>query len=244
MRLLTPPAGKSLREIENAKQEVRTQQLEQIIRDKRKEIEQVEHIAVEALSKHGLENYEDEKRWKTRIAELTLEVEGLEQRRRTALLPLEKREKELTIKDRVLSEREEKLSIKETDLESVQEALAERLDDLSERQLTASEYATSLEQRNSNLVLQESEIQKRQDALVVILRQTNEEKQINETNLSTQIALLKGREKAISQRERVVEKKEKGFVSREKAILDKYETLRRAISEMKLRYGDKLNIKL
>ena len=66
--------------------------------------------------------------------------------------------------------------------------------------------------------MKEEDIKKRQDALVVIIQQSNEEKQKAEYELAEQKAVFKGREVVLEERERIVSDKEKSFANREKAI--------------------------
>lgn len=160
------------------------------------------------------------------------------------VVPLEKRIRAVDTKDSALSKREELIVIKEAENNRTAELLQDRLDHISEREQDAIDFAATLEARSSNLTIQENDLRKRQDALVEIIKQTSVEKIKAETELGKQKAVLKGREVVLAERERVVRTKENGFIAREKSITDKYQTLQRAISEMKLKYGEKLNIKL
>lgn len=242
MKLLKTEEGKSKRSIDNAAQELRGVQLDALIVSKRKELDSTDRQLTAVLSEKGQQGQKEESFWKERISELTREVDALESRRKAALVPLQEREKAIQDKESVLLKREEQSSIKESDLERTRELLEDKLDDVSEREQTAIDYAGTLESRSSVLSLQEDDMQKRQDALVSVLRQAVEEKAREEALLSQQKAMLKGREVVISEREAEAAKKEKSFADREKKILDQYQTLQRAIAEVKLKYGDKLKL--
>lgn len=242
MKLLTRPEGQSMRATENASQELRSIQLDQAIRDKRKEIDDLEKIFIQTLSAQGNKNYEEERLWKEKISGLTNEVLELEGRRQRALVPLVEKEKLLQDRDSALLKREEITSIKESDLEYMRDFLENKLDAVSEREQNAVTYAETLNNREFNLQFQEHELKNRSDALTMILKESHEEIEKGKMELSQQKATLKGREVTILERERNVAMKEKSFANREKAILDKYATLQRAITETNLKHG--LNIKL
>jgi len=235
MKLLTPPAGKSRQQVENASQELRAIQLDELIRAKRKELNDLDALTVSALSRSGIEHYEEEQKWKEKINTLTIEVEALESRRKSALVPLEEREKQVQDKDSALSKREETIAIKETDLEQTREILEDRLDAVSEREQDATKYSQILNNREFAVQLQEKQIAERMKALTDILRESYEDIQTAKTEAAQRKALLKGRDVSITERERNVEMQEKSFANREKSIVDRYLTLQRAITEVNLK---------
>lgn len=234
MRLLSPPQGKSLLASDVASQQVRSVEIDNIIRAKRKEISELDNVLVNSLSELGKKGSTEEQFWKERISNLTHEVEGLESRRKSALVPLEAKEKELEDKERVLLKREELVDLQESENISSGELLEKRLDDVSEREQTALNYAKSLEIRSQNISLQENNIRIRQEALVSIIQQVNKDKKLAEEEINQQKAILKGREVILAEREALCTKKEAGFANREKKILDQYRTLQSTITEVNL----------
>lgn len=235
MRLLSAPEGKSRRDTEIASQEIRVQELEALIIAKRKEISNLDATIVRTLSESGTKNYEEEQAWKAKIRELTREVEALESRRKSALVPLEIKEKELEDKERSLLEREETAIIKESDLEHTRQLLEDRLDDVSEREQSSVDYSNTLSNREYALQVKESELESRTAILTQTLKESLESIELTKQELAKQKAVLKGREVSLIEREQNVTKKETGFADREKSIVDRYKTLLSAINETKLK---------
>lgn len=235
MRLLSPPAGKSLLAADIALQQARAAELDDVIKAKRKEVNDLDNAQIHSLSELGKKGSAEEQFWKERITNLTREVEGLESRRKSALIPLEAREKQADDRERVLLKREELAALQESDNLSERELLEDRLDDISEREQTALDYSKMLEARSQNLSLQEKEVKSRQESLVTIIQQVNESKKLDEENMNKQKAILKGREIILAEREAVCSKKEAGFANREKKILDQYRSLQKAITEVNLK---------
>ncbi len=235
MRLLSGPQGKSRKELENINQEIRSLELDGVIKSKRKEISDLDRELVSSLSQIGSERYEEEKQWKEKIRILTEEVDNLERRKSIALVPLEKREQEVETKDSVLSRREENILIKESDMERTREILQDRLDAISEREQDATDYSVKLNSREFAIQFQEKEIQGRMAALTEILKESLSDILIAQTEEARRKAVLKGRDVSIKEREEHVRQQEASFANREKAIVDRYKTLQRAIAEINLR---------
>lgn len=244
MRLLKPLEGQSRRQIENAQQELRSSQLDQVLKDKRKEINDLDIQLVNSLSEIGRRNYDEENMWKEKIDVLTREVEALESRRKSALVPLEEREKEVQNRESALLKREEIIAIKESDVEQTREILENKLDAISEREQDATNYSVNLNNREFAIQLQEKQIGERMAGLTIILQESYDEMQKAQAENAQRKAILKGRDVSIAEREKNVDMQEASFANREKAIVDRYKTLLSAISETKLKYGNKLNIKL
>lgn len=234
MRLLSAPQGKSKRETDIASQELRVQELDSLLMQKRKEISETDALLVRTLSETGLKNYEEEQAWKEKIQGLINEVTALESRRKSALVPLETREKEVETKERVLLEREEQTILKESDFEYTRQLLEDKLDVVSEREQDAEKYAQILNNREFSVQLQEAQVKQRMEALTTILKESYEEILTSQAESARQKAILKGRAVSITEREKNVEMQEAGFANREKAILDKYKTLQRTITEVNL----------
>ena len=241
MRLLTPPAGQSLRQVELAQQELRATQLDQVIKDKRKEINDLDNRLINSLSETGKKGKEEEQMWKEKIAVLTREVDALESRRKSALVPLEEREKSVQDREGVLLKREEMVLIKETDLEQTKELLEDKLDAISEREQEATDYSVTLNNREFAIQLQEKQISERMKALTDILQESFNEIQKAQAEAAQRKAVLKGRDVSITEREKNVELQEASFANREKRIVDRYQTLLRAINETKLKQNGNHN---
>lgn len=235
MRLLKPQEGQNRKQSENATLELRAQQLDQVIKDKRKEINDLDIQLVNSLSEIGTKNYEEEQQWKSKIRVLTQEVEALESRRKSALLPLEEREKKVQDRESVLLKREENLAIKESDVEQIRELLEDKLDTVSEREEEATKYSITLNNREFAIQLQEKQISERMNALTDTLKESYGEIQKAKTQIAEREAFLKGRDVSITERERNVDIKEASFANREKAITDRYNMLLRTITETNLK---------
>lgn len=235
MQLLSAPQGKSRLDVENAQQQVRAQELDLLIKQKRKELDNLDKLSIKALSEQGIEHYEEEKLWKERISSLTTEVEALESRKKSALLPLEEREKVIQTKESALLQREEQITVRESNAEYEKEALEDKLDRLSEREQGAEKYAQVLNNREFSIQLREKQVEDRLSALTVILRETYEDITKAQQEAAQYKAVLKGRDVSISEREKNVDMQEKSFSDREKRIADRYKTLLRAITETNLK---------
>lgn len=234
MRLLSAPEGKSRRDIDNASQELRSQELDKILASKRKEINDLDAVLVRTLSENGTKNYEEEQAWKNKIAELASEVSALESRRKSALIPLEEREKSVQDRESALLQREETIVIKESDIEYTKQALEDKLDSLSEREQDVLDYSKKLANREANIKLQEIQVETRLKALTTILQESYEEIIKSQSEQAQAKAILKGRDVSISEREKNVSQQVASFENREKAIVDRYKTLLRAITETNL----------
>lgn len=243
MRLLSTPQGKSARELETAQQALRITQLDETMRAKRKELNDLDKQLENDLSEKGLRNYQEEQLWKAKLAGLAREVEALESRRKSALVPLEEREKAVQDRESVLLQREESVVLRESDVEYAKDSLEERIDSVSEREQGANDNDKRLSIREANIRLQEQETAKRADALARIMNESYVETESAKTDLARQKAVIKGRDTAISERERIVAEKEAGFADRERAIADRYKTLQRAIMETNLKNDGKLGTK-
>lgn len=237
MKLLSQPQGKSKQQLDTANNERRVLELDALIVKKRKELDDVDKSLVASLSAAGARNYEEESKWKEKLSALEREVEALESRRKSALVPLQQREKEADDKDRALAAREESLSLKESDLEYTKLALEKKLDDVSEREQSAEDYAQSLNTRDFSLKESERQVTLRVEALTTVLRDILAEEELARTEQARRKAVLKGRAVSITEREQHVASQEAAFEAREEAILDKYRTLQRTITEVNLKNG-------
>lgn len=166
------------------------------------------------------------------LAQKMMEYEEI---RKTVIVPLVNREQVLQNNERALLKREEHIAIRETENDSERQLLEDRFDDISEREQATKDYSATLEQRARNIALQEGEFQKHQDSLVVLLREFSNDKKKAEDDISTQRALLKGRETILLEREKICAKQEAGFANREKSILAKYRQLQKAITATNLK---------
>ncbi len=234
MKLLSTPQGKSRREQENVDQELRAIELDKLIVAKRKELSDLDRLLISSLSEKSVKNYEEEQLWKNKIQELTNEVEALESRRKSALVPLEEREKKAQDRESALLKREEMVQIKESDIERTKELLEQRLDEISEREQEATNYSILLNNRRFNIEFQEKEIQVRSEAMVQILKESLEEVELAKAEAAKRKAILKGRDVSITEREKNVELQEAAFATREQKILDRYRSLQKAITETNL----------
>lgn len=235
MRLLSAPEGKSRQDLDTAQKILRSNELDILIAAKRKEINDLDAVLVRTLSEKGAKNYEEEQAWKTKITALTTEVEALESRRKSALVPLEEREKTVQDRESVLLQREETIVIKESDLEYTSELLQDKLDAVSEREQDALSHAKRLNNREANIKLQEEQVESRLKALTIILQESYEEITTSQYEQAQAKAVLKGRDVSISEREKQVEAQVASFENREKAIVDRYKTLLRSITETNLK---------
>jgi chromosome segregation ATPase len=236
MNLLSQPQGKSKHELDIADQERRIIQLDGLIVKKRKELEELDATFVRNLSEKGAQNYEEEQNWRQRIDSLRIEVEALESRRKSALVPLEERGKKVEDRERVLLQREEQAALKESDIEYTSQALENRLDEISEREQESISYEKRLSERDMVLKIRESELETRMAALTEVIRQVLLDAERAKAEASERKALLRGRDISITEREQSVARQEASFVNRERAILDRYQTLQRAITETNLKY--------
>jgi len=235
MRLLKPQEGNQLRKLQEATELSRSLQLDKVLKDKRKEIQDLDNQLVNRLSEVGKQGADEVQLWKDRINALTIEVDALESRRKSALVPLEEREKEVQDKHSALLKREELVAIKETDVEETKELLQERLDAVSEREQDATKYSLILNNREFAIQLQEKQIGERMSALTEILQESLDETQKAQAEAARYKAVLKGRDVSITEREKYVEKQNASFANRELRIADRYKTLLRAITETKLK---------
>lgn len=238
MRLLTPPQGKSRREIELAEQAVRAQELDELVQTKKKELNDIDLTFERSLSEKGKANYEEEEEHKARIRILEQDVQNLERRRERALLPLESKEKELQDKESALLKREREVTTKESEAEYTAQSLQDKLDTVSEREEDALEYSVTLTSREANIRLREEEIEKREASLTSILKQSMDEVNEGRTEITRQKAVLKGRGIVLTERERAVEKSLKSIADRELRLVDRYKTLQKAITETNLKHGN------
>jgi len=234
MKLLSPPEGKSQLAVQNAAQEVRSIELDKLMVAKRKELNDLDNRLVNSLSEVAKQGVAEEQLWKTRIAALTQEVDALESRRKSALVPLVSRENEVDDRERVLLKREEVIAMRESENDSERQMLEDRLDEVSEREAEANQYAISLNNREFAIGLQESQLKDRMDSLTTILMESLEEVKRAQTESARYKAMLKGRDVSIAEREKYVEAQEASFANREASILDKYRTLQKAITETNL----------
>lgn len=235
MRLLKREEGQKLQQLEIAQKQSRSIQLDDVIKDKRKEITELDNHLVNRLANAGTQGLEEEQMWRDRISALTIEVDALESRRKIALVPLEEREKSVHTRESALLRREEIVAIKDSDLEHTKELLEEKLDDVSEREQDAVKYSLILNNREFTIKTKEEEVEKRMDAVTDLMKQHMEENEKTKADLASQKAILRGRDVSITEREQIVAKKEAGFADREKRIADRYATLQRAITEINLR---------
>lgn len=241
MKLLTTPQGKSRRELDNATQELRGLELDKALVAKRRELVELDRLLEKNLSEKGAQNYEEEKKWQQKIRALTDEVEGLESRRKSALVPLQEREQSVQDRESALLQREERLLIKETDVETTKDLLEDKLDTVSEREQDAERYASTLNAREFTVQFKEEQVEKRLGALTQILRESFEEIESSQKESARKKALIKGRNITVSERERLADLREADFARREEAILDRYRTLQRAITEVNLNNGNNNN---
>lgn len=242
MKLLSTPQGKSRRELENVNQELRAQELDTLIRAKRKELEDLDKQVLSSFSEKATKNYEEEELWKEKIRQMTEEVENLERRKKIALVPLEQREKEVEDKISALSKREELVAIKESDIESTKEILQRRLDEVSEREQEATDYSITLNNRRFNIEFQEAEMKRNMEAITKIIAESLVEADKARAEAARRKAILKGRDVSITEREKNVEMQEASFANRERKITDQYQSLLRAITETNLKNNGNRNI--
>lgn len=229
MRLLTPPQGKSRRELENVDQELRAVQLDKVIVDKRKEIQDLDSLMVKTLSEQGAKNYEEEQAWKDKITQLTTEVEALESRKRVALQPIQEREGVLKTKEEEVLNREKDALLRESTLNYRQQALETGQNELQRQEIAIKQAQNALLEQTIKVSQDEKESFKR----VRLLERSCEELESKEaiildtvTKLALEVSSLREerrtllipietREKALNQRADALSQKEASLLKKE-----------------------------
>lgn len=239
MKLLAPAEAQDKAKSKAEAHKHRLVSLEGLIQQKNKELADAE--ATFALTLKGQRDvwYTEEEKHKTNILSLRKEVEGLEERRRQALIPLTERAKILDTKASALDEREVKLNKFEEGLLQEADQLVNRLDEVSERELQADKTAKTLAIQEEGIKAQAAQVAAGSASLTGAIAQATAESNKREEALVLREFAVKGKEANIAERERKVNEKEAGFDNREKAIKDQYEALRQAIEEINKKHGTK-----
>lgn len=241
MKLLSTPQGTSKQSLDQATQERHILELDSLIKQKRKELDELDRSQLRIASESTTKNFTEEQEWKQKITALTIEVDALESRKRSALVPLQEREKQVETKERVLLEREIQVNLKASDNDYTAEILTNRLDEVSERERAATDLSRLLTAREVTITAKEREVESRMNAVTSTMKKAIEDIEEAKAELSQEKAVLKGRDTAITERERLVALQEAGFSNREKKITDQYHALQRAITETNLKHGTQFN---
>lgn len=225
MRLLSPPQGKSRLASENASQEIRAQELDKLIVAKRKELNDLDNSFVFALSTKGIQNYEDEQKYKEKIKILTSEVESLEKRKERALLPIKERENDLLQNEQNLTHREDSLVLRETNLERESELILTRLSDVEKREQYSEKQRRELDTRNREIDAREKNsiltLEKVEMSVKEAEQKERETREVVAT-LDTEVSILRQERKEllipIEERERSLDNRSAALTSRENSI--------------------------
>lgn len=226
--LFTSKDARNLREEEDAKKAMRSQELDIAIAQKRSEIHRLDETYTKMHEAHVAQNVIEEREHQEKMTRMKKEVGELEERRRIALLPLQEREQELHDKDVVLSKREESVAIKEAEVTGTLEALTERMDEVSEREQMLDERERKLDSRKAGLDMQTEEVNQRHRALTELIVVKQAEFAKADASMASRNAVLEGREIAIAEREKRNADKDRDLHNRERALADAYRTLERA----------------
>lgn len=232
MNLLSVKDSRTKRAAENSTQELRSVELDVLIRDKRKELDDLVLLIAGNLERCRTENEVERREHIELLTPLRREVEELEQRKKQALLPLHEKEKEVEDRMVVLLQREEEVSIRESEAESTLEHLQDRLDDIQERSHELDSKKNALDKREFGVKIQEDEVIDRSTKLTTVLETGYESLKKAASLVEKEKAEARGREIILSERESRLVKKEKDLESREKALIDKYQTLERSIARL------------
>lgn len=239
MRLLSTPQGKSQRELDNSAQELRSIELDGMIKSKRQELDNLDKQLVASLSTLGLKNYEEEEMWKSRIKALTEDVQNLETRKRIALEPLIERQKEIDKKDKEISQRETVCSSEESRLLEEKESITTREKTLVTRETHLLERSSSIKLREEQAKAWEEEqtariVAKEQEYKQLVSYEMVLREQLN--SLEKETILLREEKKElltpIKTLERAIAKREESLRQRENALVKREESIRKGEEEI------------
>lgn len=208
-------------------------EIQDLIVQKHKELSQVEGDFTAALEKQRTQWVKELADFEEKHGVLKKQVEGLEDRKARALIPLTKLEEELHTKHRSLEDWEVQLHKKEADLADTSDTLATRLDEVAERELHVAD-------REKAVLAKEKGIQAQADDVVVRSKQLSEAMHTATTQIADAEKVLVLREAAIKAKElrfeervKDYDQKDKDLKKREAVLADRTATLARAFNELK-----------
>jgi len=161
---------------------------------------------------------------------LKTETEGLEQRKKQALIPLAEKENELDERSKLIDKILKELEQKNEDFIDSIEALEERLTEISIREQEADRVSKLQLKKKKGIEAQQEQISNQAKEFNDMMAKAVADISEKDSKLSRKETKLLLRENAIKEREIEISKIEKGFTDRERAITDKYNTLQRALN--------------
>jgi chromosome segregation ATPase len=207
--------------------------LDEAIVSKRKELLSLEEEFLRTIENNRLIRLKEDVEWEQRNQVLRSEVEGLENRKLLALLPLEEREQKIQDTEEALLQRENNVSKREEEASKNLELLELRLDDASDRLQNVQKRTQELNKREEGIKAQEAVTRSRTDEFNSVLTKTLLGFDLQRNDIATKLLELEGKQVILTEKEARISAKEKDLVSRETLLQDRYQTLGRAIEEHK-----------
>jgi hypothetical protein len=233
MKLLLPQQHKQTKEKEDAIKRIRTAEITKEYEDKLRLLNILNADFEKALEVQK-DTYADEKDthalWR---ADAEAEVRMLETRKANALLPIEKRESEVSIKEEELREGQESLKKAQADFEDEKELMYKRLAEVGERETEVKHLQDSLVSQKRGNDTQAESIKQQSKQLSKTLEELAKDSAKRELDYSKRKTILDARDEALASKDKRLSTLEQDLVNRERALTDKYQTLERTIKRLK-----------
>ncbi len=233
LKLFTPQESRTQNSAQNTRDALRTREIKKLLEKGHTEIARHEADFAEMMARHKEKWAKEEEAHAIRLSEMDREIRSLEERRKTALIPIEI---EMRRADTMIADAEKRLGEvekREQESESLKDVLIERIEQVSER---------------------ESIVKDDEEKIIILTREAELEKETakaNTKNLSdgiekfnvyvaSETLILDGKrteitlkELSIEARSEILDRKEKSLLVREAQVKDKQETLARAFDEFR-----------
>jgi len=242
MKLFTSTEVLSKRDEQSLKELKRLNTVNKTLDTKRKELDSIKIEFEETLNRNKNSFQKEELEHQAKIITLKTEVEGLEKRRKKALIPLSERWNQLADINESLIKKEEELKVKEEAVEEIKDMLEERLTAVADREQEADRLGKIQAVAQSGINTQKEQVKKQAKEMANIIDKSLIDIKNKEDVLLKEKVIQEIKEKELKDKEIKLNEIEKGFANRERAIKDKYETLGLAIEEAKKNFNIK-NIK-
>lgn len=233
MKLFSPQEVRDKKNLETARDILRTKEVEDVLKKTNQQLAQAEADFASALAKNKRIWANEEAEHAKRVSEMSEEIKELEQRKAQALIPIQMYKDQA---DTLLKEAQETIElakIREYQARETQNTLEDKLDELGEREEILIEDERVIQRKKEGIKAQEKNIELQSAELTRKIEEFLKQKGLAEADLKKRDKELTMREMSIVSREKALERGISSLAEEKTKIADQRATLERALNRKK-----------
>lgn len=233
MKLFSQPELKQRKDQELTREILRTEEMQKVAEKARKGMANAEADFKEMLATHKEKWAKEEQEHTVRLRQMASEIDGLEERKKQALIPIQVYKQMADEKMNEAVAAEEVVAKKEEEIEDLREKLEDRLDEVGEREGEVRIREARADYRELGLNSQSDIIDARSKELSKKIAEFTAKKENDEKDIYERKELLFLKERDLVAREATLKRNLEALVAREKQLEDQRQTLEREYERLR-----------